>query len=470
MVRMNELVSYGDSAAPRLPRWVRLLDAASLVMLGAAAVLAVGDGVRLDIGALRLSITSGVRVAAWAALLIAVRHVAYRSPSLVTGVVAWSRRFAGRGDVWFAMRLSLATRLPPILIGLLAVATIGLGPEARPGAYADPWLNLPARWDATWYADIAALGYRWDGDWTRQQNVVFFPAFPLAARVLARPLGMHVLYAGWLISLAAFAWAMVLFVRLARTQLEQRDASDAAWLLATYPFAVYFSAAYSESLFLLAMCGLFLSAHEKRFGHAIVWGLAAGLTRPNGWLLAMPLAVFMWQTRPRLSHSREWLSAGAVVAAPIAGVLLFTFYLHLRFADGFAWLRGQAAWGRTFRGVHLVAAERINYMVEYGVSSYLTDFPTDALNTGAAILALLVLIPVARRLGIVYGALVAVLVLPPLLVGGTLSFGRLTSVLFPVFIWLVTVVPVRHRPAVMVVFATLQGFAATLFFTWRPLF
>lgn len=470
MVRVNEPVSSAEVTASSLPRWVRLLDATSLVMLAAAAVLAVGDGVRLEIGTVRVSITSGVRVAAWAVVLIAVRHAAYRAPSLWTRVVAWTRGFSGRGDFWFALRLSLVTRLPPILIGLLAVATIGVGPEARPGVYADPWLNLPARWDATWYSDIAALGYRWDGDWTRQQNVVFFPAFPLAARLLARPLGMHVLYAGWLIALAAFAWAMVLFVRLARTLASERDATDAAWLLATYPFAIYFSAAYSESLFLLAMCGLFLSVHERRFGQAVLWGLTAGLTRPNGWLLAVPLAVLMWQARPRLSNARQWLHASAVVAAPIAGMLLFTGYLHLRFGDGFAWLRGQAAWGRTFRGLHLVAAERIDYILEYGASSYLTDFPTDALNTGAAILALFVLIPVAKRLGAAYGTLVAVLVLPPLLVGGTLSFGRLTSILFPAFMWLAAFVPVRHRTAVMVVFAALQGFAATLFFTWRPLF
>jgi Mannosyltransferase (PIG-V) len=470
MVRVNEPLSSAEFLASSVPRWVRFVDAASLVMLGAAALLAVGDGVRLEIGAFRLSITSGVRVAAWAAVLIVVRHVVYRAPSLPTRVVERTRAWAGRDDAWFACRLSLTTRLPPVLIGLLAVATIGLGPEARPGAYADPWLNLPARWDATWYSDIAALGYRWDGDWTRQQNVVFFPAFPVAARLLARPLGMHVLYAGWLISLASFAAAMVLFVRLARTLVNERDAADAAWLLATYPFAVYFSAAYSESLFLLAMCGMFLSAHHARFRQAAAWGLVAGLTRPNGWLLAVPLALFIWERRPRPGSAREWVEAGGVVAAPIAGLLLFTFYLHLRFADGFAWLRGQAAWGRTFRGLHLVAAERIDYMREYGVSSYLMDFPTDALNTGAAVLALLVLIPVTKRLGLVYGALVTVLVLPPLLVGGTLSFGRLTSILFPVFIWLVTVVPVRHRAAVMVVFAALQGFAATLFFTWRPLF
>jgi hypothetical protein len=449
---------------------VRVLDGLSLLMLGAAAVLLVGDGVRLEVGALRISVTSAARLALWASVLIAVRHALYRVPTLVSRVRAWARNVAARADVGLAARLVVATRLPPILIGLLAVATIGLGEESRPGAYADPWLNLPARWDALWYSGIAGVGYRWDGDWTQQQNVVFFPAFPLGSRVVARLLGIHTLYAGWLISLAAFAWAMVLFVRLARRWLNERDATDAAWLLSTYPFAIYFSAAYSESLFFLAMCGFFLSAHERQSGRAALWGLLAGLTRPNGWLLSLPFAVLALRTQPWPSAGREWVRLAAAAAAPIVGMLLFTLYLHLQFGDGFAWVRGQAAWGRTFRGLDLLAAERMAYMRQYGVTGYLTDFPTDALNTGAALLALFVLVPVSRRLGLAYGVLVAVLVLPPLLVGGTLSFGRLTSILFPLFIWLATIVPVRHRAAVMIVFAALQGFAATLFFTWRPLF
>jgi hypothetical protein len=372
-------------------------------------------------------------------------------------------------DVSLVTQLVVMTRIPPVLVGLLAVATIGLGTEVRFQADANPWLNLPARWDAQWYSEIAAFGYRWDGDWTRQQSVVFFPAFPIAARVVARLLGVHILYAAWFVSFAAFAGAMLFFIRLARTHLDTRSASDAAWLLASYPFAIYFSAAYSESLFLLTMCGMFLAAHEQRFGRAALWGLAAGLTRPNGWLLALPLALLVY-TQARPSRPREWLRAAALVGAPVAGMLLFTLYLHLRFADGFAWLRGQAAWGRTYRGLHLFALDRINYISDFGLSRYLIDLPFDALNSGAALLALGLIVPVTRRLGAAYGALVAALALPPLLIGGAMSMGRMTSVLFPMFIWLAADVPPTYRTGLLIAFATLQGFAAVLFFTWRPLF
>ena len=52
----------------------------------------------------------------------------------------------------------------------------------------------------------------------------------------------------------------------------------------------------------------------------------------------------------------------------------------------------------------------------------------------------------------------------------SLSVGRATSVLFPVFLWLADVVPPRHRTVTVAVFAGLQAFVAVLFFTWRPLF
>lgn len=453
----------------RLPTWVNVLDVVSMVLLATAAVVALGDGFRFQIAGADISVRSFVRVAGWAALVIIARHAMYARPALWTRVWGWLRHKNAWPDLSFVAQLVVTTRIPPVLIGLLAVATIGLGAEVRYQAYASPWLNLPARWDAEWYSDIAAFGYSWDGDWARQQNVVFFPAFPMAARIVARLLGIHVLYAAWVVAFTAFAAAMVFFVRLARVYLDRRNASDAAWLLASYPFAIYYSAAYSESLFLLTMCGTFLAIHERRFRSAILWGLLAGLTRPNGWLLAGPIALLIY-TQVRPSQIRDWVRGAAVAAAPVAGMLAFTLYLHLRFADGFAWLRGQAAWGRSYRGLHLFAGDRLSYVNEYGFSRYLTDAPFDALNTFAALLALGLIIPITRRLGPAYGALVAILVLPPLLIGGAMSMGRMTCVLFPMFIWLAATVPPAYRTGLLIAFATLQGLAATLFFTWRPLF
>jgi hypothetical protein len=158
------------------------------------------------------------------------------------------------------------------------------------------------------------------------------------------------------------------------------------------------------------------------------------------------------------------------VAAPAVGALLFTLYLQIRFGDGLAWVKAQAAWGRTFRGLHLFVADRIIYIRDLGLTRALIEQPIDILNSAAALFTLALIIPIGRRLGLAYGVLTAVLVLPPVLMGGSTSMGRLTAIVFPMFIWLAMALPAERRKALMVGFATIQGLAATLFYTYRSLY
>jgi hypothetical protein len=65
---------------------------------------------------------------------------------------------------------------------------------------------------------------------------------------------------------------------------------------------------------------------------------------------------------------------------------------------------------------------------------------------------------------------VLVNLVPPMLAGGVLSMGRLTSTLFPLFLAVAVTIPPRAVPALVTAFAIGQGLAAALFFTWRPLF
>jgi Mannosyltransferase (PIG-V) len=457
-------------ATASVPRWVRTVDGLAIALFCLAVLLIPGDGVRFEVAGIRIAISSALRVAAWAVVLVVGRHLVLPRPALTTRAWHWLQGETARRELPAMLRLTVATRLPIIAIGFLAVGAIPLGTDLGSQNHDNAWLNLLARWDAVRYSDIARSGYAWDGNPIRQQNVVFFPGFPLAIHAVSRFFNIHSLYAAWLISMAAFAWAMVLFVRMARLFTDPDAATDAAWLLSCYPFAFFFGAAYSESLFLLTMCGLFLSMHRQQFWRAAVWGLAAGLTRPNGWLLGLPVAILAVYTLPRPRDLPNWLRRGVPAAAPAVGALLFTLYLQLRFGDGLAWVKGQAAWGRTFRGLHLFFADRILIVRDLGLTGYLMEHPVDVLNTAGALFALALIIPIGRRLGLAYGVLAAVLVVPPLLMGGSTSMGRLTAILFPMFIWLAAVLPRERRTALMVVFATIQGFAATLFYTYRTLY
>ena len=83
---------------------------------------------------------------------------------------------------------------------------------------------------------------------------------------------LRALWAGVVISLAAFLWALVYLVRLGRELVGAERAADAALLLAAYPFALFFSAPYTESLFLLAAVGAFFHFRRGRLGGRVVLG------------------------------------------------------------------------------------------------------------------------------------------------------------------------------------------------------
>jgi hypothetical protein len=165
-----------------------------------------------------------------------------------------------------------------------------------------------------------------------------------------------------------------------------------------------------------------------------------------------------------------------VVAAarPQIGAALYSAYLYQRFGDPLIWMQGQVAWGRVFEGVGpgidaLVSGSQTLLSAE-GIYDYSVSNPVDLLNTLAAVFAIVGVVPVVWRLGLAYGAFVAINIFPPLLVGGMLSIGRMTSVLFPLFVWLGWRVPAGYRTSVIVAFAMLQALVAALFFTWRPAF
>jgi len=193
------------------------------------------------------------------------------------------------------------------------------------------------------------------------------------------------------------------------------------------------------------------------------------MVRPNGALLAIPLAILALRTwrsdGPRPRGPAFWIALGA----PGAG--LFAYALFVRELTGrlFAWSDVQAAWGRTYQVTTWVGLD-LTRMTEQGVVQYSETAPLTILNGMAAVMALLLLWRVGRAAGLAYVAFVVVNLLPAIVSGGLMSVGRFTSTLFPLFFALALVVPERHLTGWIVGFSVLQGLFAALFFTWRPLF
>jgi hypothetical protein len=171
----------------------------------------------------------------------------------------------------------------------------------------------------------------------------------------------------------------------------------------------------------------------------------------------------------RFSMAR-FIPAILVASMPGIGMLIFSGYLYSVSGNAFAWLEAHQAWGRVYEGVGGLFAGHAKLASELGVYEYSQRQPVDMVNGIAAIAALLLTWPVARRLGVSYAVLLLLMLLPPLAAGGFMSMGRVTSTLFPLFLYLGWAVRGTNRSSLVTACAVAQGFLAALYWTWRPLF
>lgn len=478
-----------DALRAVVPRWVRMADAAAAALAALAIVVALGGGTRRIVFGVVLSLRSPLALLYVAGSLLIVRHLVVARPSVWTRLAHARAALAARHDLAAALGPFVATRLAVFLSALLAVSTIGIAISPGFVVSNDPLVNLPARFDAGWYSEIALDGYNWSSTFSEQRNIAFFPAMPLLMRGVGVVFGMNerglprerrlarVLWGGVIVSLAAFLWGLHYLVRLGRELVGAERAAAAALLLAAYPFSLFYSAAYTESLFLLAAVAAFFHFRRQEWVTASLWGLLAGITRPNGCFVSLPLAIIaavqLHEHRHRTSAiGVPWRMAGVRLvsaAAPVAGMLIFTAYLHTLTGEWFAWTRSHAAWGRSFQGAAPLTGffQRLH---DEPLTEIVMNAPYDTLNALALMFALVLVWPVFRRLGFAWAAFVLINLLPPLVAGGVLSMGRFTSTLFPLFLTLALMIPSRAVPVWACGFAILQGLCAALFFTWRGLY
>ncbi len=286
-------------------------------------------------------------------------------------------------ECWRALWLS---RLLVWAAGVGTVLAFGFGPVRN--AFNPPgvtrgfgWLGdllaaPAARWDSVWYLVIAHYGYRPDLGAYTSSRTAFFPLYPLGLHALS-DLGLPAVLAGVLFSLLAFAAALygihrlttLELTRLARSSLAEDRVADAArlavMLTAFAPMAFFFSAVYSESLYLALSVGLFWCARNGRWALVGMLGALACATRSTGVVLVLPalmlylygpredrppdLKMLMGRLRPcyRLRRDVLWL------ALLPAGLAAYMGYLALSGGDALAPFHAQDVWGRHFAGPYV---------------------------------------------------------------------------------------------------------------------
>jgi Mannosyltransferase (PIG-V) len=432
-------------------------------------------------------------------------HVERVAPRSWVRVPSWVGSAAVRTS-WQALWTS---RLVVLVSGVLAVLSFGNAAGSRgfdprgitaPFGYFGNLIAAPfARWDSVWYLTIAHGGYDHDAS-----RAAFFPLYPLLVRGLGVAVGSD-LVAGVLISLVAFGVALVVLYRLVALELDHELARGTVLLVAFCPMAYFFSAVYSEALFLALSVGSIWQARTGRWARAGILGGLAAAERGSGIALLVPL-VLLFLYGPRLDRAApnlgfrdgSWLRrlvpryrptpALAWVLLVPAGLGLFVLGLALLTGDGLAPFHAEQAWYRHFAGPFggvwdgTVAAWDGARQLLHGPAppTYFAPAGGNALTVGGQnlmlfgflVVGVVALVGTLRRLPFAYGAYcLAALAIPlsyPVTPEPLSSLPRYEVVLFPLFMWTAWWL---HRRRLMTAglgaLAVLLGLFTAEFATWR---
>ena len=183
-------------------------------------------------------------------------------------------------------------------------------------------------WDGRWFEAIAADGY----DGASDPALRFFPLWPLLGRVMG---GLTGIDEGLVLVVLANAGALAAGVLLHRLVVEETGDLDlarrAVRLLALAPPSFVLVLGYSEAMYITLVTAAFLLARQRAWWAAAGAGYLAGLTRPVGALLTLPVIHEVIADR---AQRRPGALAAAV--APAAGAATFLAWAGLALDDASA--------------------------------------------------------------------------------------------------------------------------------------
>jgi hypothetical protein len=320
------------------------------------------------------------------------------------------------------------TRFSLLVIAELAAVIIGQRAGVHFAASGNPVLAVWGRWDAEHYIGIATNGYS-------GTEPAFFPLYPLLIWIVGGLTGNH-LIAGLIISNAASFFALLYLYKLVEHEFNRQVAHRAVFYVSIFPTAIFFSAVYTESLFLFLSVASFYYVRERRWLIAGAFGFFAALTRVEGVLLVVPFAI-EWGIA--LYESRgDWFRwpldsaikpLAGIVAIPL-GLATYMAYLWVLRGDPLYFSHVQAHWGR-----HL-AWPWVSFGHAIGLITGSVAPQTVANQLLEVTFTLLMLAALAvgfRRLRASYIAYMAVSILVPLSTSSLMSMPRFALVLFPMF-------------------------------------
>ena len=398
---------------------------------------------------------------------------------------AWTALWRSRALVW------VSGIVAGVAFNQSREAHLNFNPRGITSGLGPVWEVLAgpaARWDAAYYLTIATHGY---GDLNSPTNhrLAFFPLYPLLVKALG--VVMPVIVAGVLISIVALGFALYGVHRLSTLESARgveavrgrasETAGLAVLLLAFSPMAVFFSADYTESLFMALAVAAFLCARNGRWMWAGIAGLLASATRSPGVVLLLPtLALYLYgprEDRPADHAAGDTLASRLLPRYRVRPDVLWLALIPLGILAFFAWLElagGHAlsplttqhtAWERHGADPVVVIWEAIKQTI-------VAHHGNEVIQLSFLLAALIATVGVLRRLPLAYGLWMIAALIPPLADPEPellLSTSRFVAILFPIAMWLALWLAdhPRLRTPTLVIFAVSLVYVTGKFVLWH---
>jgi hypothetical protein len=452
----------------------------ALYATGLALIVFLGGG---DLGVVRFHQAEKPLLAL---LLLLPLRAAVGGPSWLAAVtqrtvhhlkVSW-RNLSTRVPAAVSTTLFAVITVRAVTIAAAFLANLTFEP-AIPRGFSVPFSNAKfvevfAAWDSGWYWDIAMRGYYLRTD--AQSSIAFFPLYPMLMRLAAAPFGGSAgatWVAGIVVAFAAYIFALVEIHRFAERLFGSREIARRTVLyIVVFPWSLFLGSVYSESVFLLTSVLALSRAYDRRWAQAGMWGALTTLTRPNGVLIAIPLAILACRDKPSI---RQVITRGAALAPIPLALAGFCAYVFVLTGDPVGWMTAQSHWGYSLGHPPWQQLQRVTAaFIDNGAYDYFftSDIAAVELMQAATALAFLALTPlIFRRLGAAMGTYVLISLLVPLSSNTLEGLGRYTSVLFPAFFVIAAMATTAWmHEAIIISSLVLRTLLVCLFVTWQPIY
>jgi len=338
---------------------------------------------------------------------------------MVSRLLGWLVKYRVPIVVFATTRLGLFILVCLSLMSLPVREGEGLWRVFPDNTFLDGWF----RWDAGWYNSIVEHGYsNLPKPENGQRDTTFWPLYPVTVRTVKLVVG-NPFVAAFMVSNIAFLVSLILLFRITKRRYGADIGTKVVMLISIWPFSFYFSAYYTEALYLLACVAAFYFGENRRWALAGLCAAAAGATRLLGCLSMVGLTLlYLEQIQFKVKGIRSdfcWIFLGLI------GPLGFVLFLWLEFGEPFVFY-----WGRNVPG-WAAGVSMASLFNDIG-DLFWGRIAMTEINILFGLLGLAMVIFTWRKVGIAYSVWAIIGLLAAFF--NYVGLGRYVAPIFPVFI------------------------------------